>query len=195
MFRGNAAANVITGGQGDDWISTGAGADRVVHKVGDGTDTLADFDATQDKFDTRFVSSADNYNFRTYTPVQTSNYRLAPLTLATDGAMVEGVIEFQDNFDNNSIDFTKIEDVIGAISNGNLSVSSAGGKTLLLLNDLDGGAMSLGASTPDVVDSYLYEVNDVNSDYAVTADEITLVGVFNNVGGTGSGALSVGDIV
>jgi Ca2+-binding RTX toxin-like protein len=195
MFRGNAAANVITGGQGDDWISTGAGADRVIHKVGDGTDTLADFDATQDKFDTRFVSSADNYNFRTYTPVQTSNYRLAPLTLATDGAMVEGVIEFQDNFDNNSIDFTKIEDVIGAISNGNLSVSSAGGKTLLLLNDLDGGAMSLGASTPDVVDSYLYEVNDLNSNSVVSADEITLVGVFNNVGGTGSGALSVGDIV
>ncbi|MFN5744882.1 MAG: calcium-binding protein, partial [Methylococcaceae bacterium] len=192
MLRGNASANVIAGGKGNDWIDTGAGNDRVVHNVGDGVDTIADFNVTADVFDTNFVTSAGNYNFRTYTAVQTGAYRSAPLTLATQGAGVEGIIEFQDNFNLN--DFTDINGVMASISNGSLAVSSAGGKTLLLLNDLDGGAMSVGASTPDLVDSYLYEVNDLNSDTVVTEGEITLVGVFNNVGGTGAGGLSIGDI-
>ena len=56
-LTGNEAANVLTGGLADDTLTGGPGADRIVYRSGDGTDTITDFTvADGDVIDLRGVA-------------------------------------------------------------------------------------------------------------------------------------------
>jgi Ca2+-binding RTX toxin-like protein len=60
--RGDANANVINLGAGDDWMAGGAGKDTFVFAKGDGKDWINDFSVTDDTLDLRaygFASKED----------------------------------------------------------------------------------------------------------------------------------------
>jgi len=58
-INGRGGDDVLIGGRGDDRLTGGVGADRFVHNVGDGSDTIVDFDVAVDLLDLRSHGFAD----------------------------------------------------------------------------------------------------------------------------------------
>lgn len=181
VLTGAAGADTLVGGEGTDQIAGGAGndsinisettqvSDTLVYATGTGgSDTITGFVTGSDKFDTDFAPTATNFTFVT-AAANTS----AALALASS---TKGVFKFT-GVTLADANASTAASVLGAISNGTVTVSATSNKVML--------ALDTGAKT------FLYEVTEsgANTSIADAADTITLVGTFN------SATLATNDII
>lgn len=139
VIEGNAQAQTVTGGKGNDWIQLGDGADTVNYTLGDGNDTITDGGGT------------DQLNINAASATAASLVNISNGSVDIDGATIN-----IDGVENVSLTLGAglYDDVVDAsgFTAGKLNLTLGGGNDRYVAASGNGHIVNAGANGSDTVD-------------------------------------------